>query len=139
METALLSETTIAFDGDTARRALLVTASNPGPEHDMLVTVTETISFDDPDAQLLAEIRYVPDKRVLDVENSHSYWQHHRLQDRRDPEAMAATVLADFNNEIVPRWVQVLLVDQRRGHQVVITDRQPAWDNPHLLARLRLL
>lgn len=121
------------FDRTAARRALLVTAANPSPEHDLLVTVRQAFS----DA-LAVEVRYVPDKRVLDVAASEPYWRHDGL-DAATPESVAATVLADFNNEVVPRWIQVVAADTDHGHQAAVADRQPGWDNTALLARLERL
>lgn len=133
METALLSDTGLAFDHTTMRRALLVTAANPGAEHDLLVTVRCTLT-----ESLMVVIRYVPDKRVLDVAASEAYWRHADLG-AGAPETLAATMLADFNNEVVPRWIQVEVTDITHGHQAAVTDRQPKWDNAALLARMKRL
>jgi 7-cyano-7-deazaguanine reductase len=60
-------------------------------------------------------------------------------------EALATAVLDDINNEVVARWVQVVIsapapdepgVD---GHSVMLEDRQPKWENDSLLSRLRLV
>jgi 7-cyano-7-deazaguanine reductase len=49
-------------------------------------------------------------------------------------------VLDDLNNELVPRWVELTVErDAPLPHRVVIEDRQPNWDNPQLMARLRRL
>jgi hypothetical protein len=129
----LLSETHPAFDRTADRRARLKTTANPAPEHDLLVTVRQTTG-----AALTVDVRYVPDKRILDVAASETYWRLADLDDQ-SPESVAATVLADFNNELVPRWIQVVASEESRGHQAAVTDRQPNWDNPHLLDRLRRL
>ena len=55
-------------------------------------------------------------------------------------EEFAAAVLADLNNQLVPRWVSVVVTLSRpRGsaeHTVIVEDRQPNWDNRALLARI---
>ena len=54
-------------------------------------------------------------------------------------EQLAIAVLEDINNEVVPRWVQIVATRDSGGEteqHVLIEDRQPKWDNAALLARL---
>jgi len=77
-------------------------------------------------------VDYVPDKLIL---------RPHALDDYvaglggDTLEALAVTILDDFNNEVVPRWVRIRIA---RGatHQTLLEDRQPKWDNPSLLGQL---
>ena len=45
-------------------------------------------------------------------------------------------VLDDLNSELVPRWIQVLVLTHEEG-EVLVEDRQPDWDNASLLAGLK--
>jgi hypothetical protein len=41
---------------------------------------------------------------------------------------------------LVPRWAEVTVERVLpTPHRVVVEDRQPNWDNPHLFARMRPL
>ena len=57
-------------------------------------------------------------------------------------EETAHLILDDLNNQLVARWVQILLnVPSLDGgvpaHRVLLEDRQPQWDNPSLLTRVQ--
>jgi len=134
METALSSETGHAVDRTGDRRVLLATTANPGVEHDLLVTLHQSVS---PDRTVT--VRYVPDRLVLDVAAGAPYWRHPDLSGIATPEALAALVLDDFNNEVVPRWIEIEVAGPSHGHRVAVSDRQPRWDNPALLDRLQKL
>lgn len=123
------------------RRALLKITANPDRKLDYLVTLSGHL-FDDGGARQLVEVRYVPDKQVLDTGSFGTYLEALSNHPWDNPEDLAVTVLTDINNEVVSRWVQVKVglpelphpaVD---SHGVVIDDRQPGWDNPALLGRL---
>ena len=52
-------------------------------------------------------------------------------------------ILDDINNEVVARWVQITVSSPDptdsalEFHGIVLEDRQPKWDNPALLSRLK--
>ena len=77
---------------------------------------------------------YVPDKLIVSESAFDAYLAALGDQDWHAPEALAVATLGDLNNELVPRWVSVI-VDRDR-HKVVVEDRQPGWTNPALLAHL---
>ncbi|MEE8393877.1 MAG: hypothetical protein V3R66_05985, partial [Rhodospirillales bacterium] len=54
-------------------------------------------------------------------------------------EKVAVMVLNDINNEVVARWTQVSVAasKDKASHNVMVEDRQPHWDNPDLLSRLK--
>ncbi len=133
MEMVLSSNLQLAPNPDQDRRRLLRAASNTGQEHDILVTLSKTLAY------CHVEIRYVPGKQVLLEDGSASYWSHMDGFAAAAPEELAAIILGDFNNEIVPRWLQVTVSNEDSGHRVTVIDQQPDWQNAGLLARLRPL
>ena len=110
------------------RRDRLTTAANPDARHDYLVTLTGA-----PQPGTRLELRYVPDRWVIDPAGFAAY-----LAGPADLpeglEALALAVLDDVGNEAVPRWAEVRT--ERAGHRVVVEERQPGWDNPHLFGRM---
>lgn len=125
------------------RRLLLSTAPNPDPKSDYLVTVEASFLV-----RLQTEIdvvlRFVPDRDILASESLDTYLARLSEADFPGLEAIATTILADVNDRIVPKWVQVevaTVFDQAVGvhrHAVLAEDRQPRWDNPALLSRLKV-
>jgi NADPH-dependent 7-cyano-7-deazaguanine reductase QueF len=116
------------------RRDSLTTRANPDSRHDYLVTLRA-----DSGPGTWLTVRYVPDRAVITPEGFAAYVAS--LPAGFDGlEAMALAILDDINNEAVPRWVEVQVRRDRPVPQrVVVEDRQPSWDNPHLFARLSRL
>lgn len=111
------------------RRALLRLADNPEPALDYLVTLRASL----PDGSGV-EIRCVPDRHILQADCISSYIQ---AVPAGAPEAVTAMILGDLSNELLPRWLRVTITAAGPiGHQVVMEDRRPRWDNPALLGRL---
>lgn len=112
------------------RREILTTAANPDARHDYLVEMTAELG----DGTRL-RLRYVPDRDVLEPTAARAYID---ALPAMGLEALALAVLDDLSNELVPRWVEVRAERaDPLGHVVTIEDRQPAWNNPELLARFR--
>lgn len=106
----------------------IVVLTNPAPHHDYLVELGGATA----DGAAL-RIRYVPDRVVMDAAAAAPWLAGFA----GGLEAVALRVLDDLNNELVPRWVEVTAErDTPVHHRVVAEDRQPGWDNPHLLARM---
>ena len=84
---------------------------------------------------------YVPDKYVLNPISFEHYLMALDQTDWQNLETLALAILDDINNEVVPRWVQILIQSTNdksgNGHRVLVQDRQPNWDNAPLLDRLR--
>ncbi|HYD31806.1 MAG TPA: hypothetical protein VEB64_13275 [Azospirillaceae bacterium] len=117
-----------------SRRIFLETTANPDPGHDYLVRLAGNV------AGASLAVRFVPDQLVLNPAGFAGY----RAALAQEPwpalEALAITVLEDLNNELVPRWVQVVATREApHTHEVVIEDRQPGWHNPLFIARLGVL
>lgn len=123
------------------RRALLEVSSNLDRKLDYLVTLSGHLPGGG-GARQLVNVRYVPDKLVLEARSFGAYLEALADLHWESPEDLAVTVLTDLNNEVVTRWIQVSInVPELQHHAVdihavVIEDRQPGWDNAALLGRL---
>lgn len=115
------------------RRGHLTTAANPNSRTDYIVALSGKIG-----ALYTVDIRYIPDEAILIPDSLATYlgtlatvqWPH--------LEALAASIVSDVNNELVPRWVQITVsgISAGMSHRVTLEDRQPRWDNPVLLSRI---
>jgi 7-cyano-7-deazaguanine reductase len=125
--------------GDTAptmrRRAKLETVPNP----DLSIDYLSVLQGATLNAAATVTLRYVPDKLILPIAAFAEYLAAFDATMSGSLEEIALAALSDINNEVVPRWVQIVAAqtgDVTASHQVLIEDRQPKWDNPALLARL---
>ena len=116
------------------RRALLTGKSSPDTEHEILVRLEQTVSFKGEPDPIQIRIMYIPDRLVLPGESVQAYFEAVSTLDCDSLETLAVQLLDDFNNEIVPRWVQIDIITT--GVQTTATDRQPGWDNPNLLSSI---
>ncbi len=123
------------------RRRILLTRSNPSGRLDYVITLDGHVAGTG--LQASVRIRYVPDKLVLEPASLGAYLDALGAMAWESLEQAAAAVLDDFNNELVARWVQVAVSTPGApapgidNHGVMLEDRQPRWDNPALLSRLR--
>lgn len=117
------------------RRSLIAIKDNPNRVNDYIITFQTTC----PRTARRLRLRYVPDKVIINTAEIDAYFTH--LFDLPDYslEQTANALLEDMNNELVARWIQVFGEEephQTITHNIVIEDRQPQWDNPHLLTRI---
>ncbi len=123
------------------RRRMLLTSPNPRPGLDYLGLHRQTLPADalppEMPALVMLTFRFVPDRLILATDALPPYGSVLASQDWTSPEALATAAFDDLNNELVPRWLN-LRVDVGDGHRVVLEDRQPGWDTPHLLDRLEV-
>ena len=119
-------------DRSAQRRGRLGPGANPNQAIDCLVRLDGVL----PAATTLM-VCYVPDKLIVDQTAFDAYLAALGDQDWPSSEALAVATLGDLNNELVPRWVSVIVGRDR--HKVVVEDRQPGWNNAALLARLPAL
>lgn len=88
-------------------------------------------------------LRYVPDALILRPGDFSAYLKALETVDWPSHENLATTILQDINNELVPRWIQVVTrlgdLDGVPEHRVLVEDRQPQWNNASLLAHLEHL
>lgn len=126
------------------RRALLETQPNPDTGHDFVVTMRGTVSGLFAHGRATVTLRYVPDRSLLSPSSLEGYLKTIGELDWSSFEGAATVIRDDLNNEIVPRWLQVSLQAPGdthrivRHHDILLEDRQPKWDNPSLLSRLKL-
>ena len=80
------------------------------------------------------ELRYVPHRYVAEPSQFDAYWRAVEATAPDEPELLASLVIDDFNNEVVPRWVQVILrpvilaSDKTAGKTtIMMEDCQPKW------------
>jgi len=117
------------------RRALITTIDNPNKVNDYIITLKTRCTRTN--RQLC--LRYIPDRWIIDVNAIQNYFDQLLEDTGRTLEDTANLLLEDINNELVARWVQVHAEHEcapHTQHSIVIEDRQPQWDNPHLLARI---
>ncbi|BAI73816.1 hypothetical protein AZL_a02850 (plasmid) [Azospirillum sp. B510] len=116
------------------RRERLSTRASPDARHDFLVELRG-----EPLPEVRLTVLLVPDLLVPEPGGFVAYLAEFAgFADGL--EALAVAILDDLNNELVPRWVEVAVEsDAPLPHRVVIEDRQPSWDNPKLMGRLRPL
>lgn len=132
-------------DIDERRRRLQV-RDNTGPGTDYVVTLNGVMMIRGLADAIRFRIRYVPDKFTLDPASLDDYAAEIRGQEWSSFEEASLALFEDFNNEIVPRWIEVLAETTRLGsvrgaaaenqHSALFTDSQPDWRNPGLLDRL---
>lgn len=124
------------------RQGLLATRPNPDPGLDY-VSILEGASAAPDGSAVAVRLRYVPDRVVLDAASFGRYLETVGAGAWPSLEAMAAAIMADVSDRAVARWTEVA-VETAEGlhpavtrHGVLLEDRQPKWDNPALLSRLR--
>lgn len=123
-----------AGGGQAARLALLQHRGNPRADADYIVAFDGRIA----DGRCVIQLTFVPDKLLLEAGAFDAYLAAFDADAASAVEALALGILDDINNEIVPRWVRVVVSMPRgesaaRTHKVVAEDRQPNWDNPRIL------
>lgn len=126
----------------TSRRRLLECNSNPDSAIDYMVNITGHIDKEG-SSRTNVSLRYVPDKLVLEAGSFGVYLDTLGEIGWKVAEDLAVTIISDVNNELIPRWVQISVSAPDLAHPavdthgVVLEDRQPKWDNPGLLSRLK--
>ncbi|WP_448206592.1 hypothetical protein [Azospirillum sp. sgz302134] len=115
------------------RRELLTTRPSPDARHDYLVELAG-----EPAPGTRLTVRYVPDRVVMEPGGFGAYLPALADLAAEGLEVLALAVLDDLNNELVPRWAEVTAERTTPlPHRIVVEDRQPTWDNPHLFDRMR--
>lgn len=125
------------------RRALLTTGDNPDGTHDYVTGLEGHLQAFGQGETTGIGVHYVPDRLIVEPSAFGRYLDALAKIEWESLEALATAILGDFTNELVARWVRVVVKAPEgayRGvgsHEVMIEDRQPQWDNPALLSRLK--
>lgn len=124
------------------RRRHLTVRPNPDAKLDYVSTVTGGFTGTSAGSDVRIELRYVPDRVILEAESFATYLENLAVQPWESVEQLATMILDDINNEVIARWVQISVefvtqaTDRSREHRVFVQDSQPNWKNPDLLQRL---
>lgn len=124
------------------RRNLILTEPNPGPALDYVVTLQSNLTGCEKVFPARMTLRYVPDRLILKPDHLREYYAEIENIAFDSFESAAVLLMDDFNNELVPRWINLRLDkqtadnDQVFHHETALEDRQPKWNNPRLLDRL---
>jgi len=127
-------EALVAYD-PAAPAGPLRWRNNPRSGLDFVVALDGAL----PLAGCRVRLRYVPDKLILDRGAYLGYLATLTPPPGAAPETLALALFDEINNEIVPRWVQIALsaiADDVPVETIILTDRQPNWDNPEVLTAL---
>ena len=120
------------------RRQLLITQPNPDASIDYLVSLDGRINRSE-NKSITIQIYYVPDQEILDATSLSSYLKKVGADMHPSNENAGILLLNDFNNELVPRWLQITLSQTfyidgyAQLHEIRYQDQQPNWSNSHLL------
>jgi len=126
------------------RRGHINVKSNPDPSKEFVATLEGRMATGESRMGCRVMVRYVSDRDIIDPAAFGGYLDVLGTLDWDSLEQVAVAILDDINNEAVPRWVQVSLsaLDEIAtgvdSHGVLLEDRQPNWNNPSLLSRLKL-
>ena len=127
-----------AVSDPSRRRAALRLADNPRSQIDYVITLDFAVSegartpVAGPTGRF--RLRYVPDRDILEPACTAAYVAELARQQWSGAAALAAAVFDDLNNQLVPRWLHLAMIDG--DARIDLHDRQPHWDNPGLLACL---
>jgi len=127
-----------AVSDPSRRRAALRLADNPRSQIDYVITL-DFAAAGRAQAPVAApsgrfRLRYVPDRDILEPACTDAYLAELAGHDWPDAATLAAAVFDDLNNQLVPRWLHLGMIDG--DVRIDLYDCQPHWDNPGLLACL---
>jgi len=115
-----------------ARRELIKSEPAPHPRHDSIVTLVGAFKGKN------LRLRYIPDRDVILIASLDVYLDALANHNDQTLEAISQTILEDFNDQVIPSWLEVTLTAEvgTFSHQVRVEDRQPYWKDRGLLDRL---
>jgi 7-cyano-7-deazaguanine reductase len=119
------------------RQSLIETVETPNSALDYLCQMQAKTGDDHLDVHLT----YVPDRLIISSQSFGTYLHCFSQLGHLSLEQIAHYILEDLNDEMVPRWLQVIVSADAsgldRGHKTLLEDCQPSWNNPMLLARVK--
>ena len=119
-------------NGVAQRRELIKLTPLPHPRHDAVVTLTTVRNG------ISVRLRYVPDRDVIAPKSLETYLESAFRSVDGPLLAKAQTVLEDINDQAIPCWLEILLVQTDSGleEKACVEEKQPRWQDPGILARL---
>ena len=124
------------------RRKILGGHPNPNPNIDYIISFDAQIGTQVFGTPADIFLRYVPDRMILDAISFNTYIENLEKSSWNILEEMAVIILDDIRNELVTRWVQVIIKmcpiehPHLQRHTIMLQDFQPNWDNDDLLTLL---
>ena len=115
--------------GIKERKHLVTNSSDFDLRQDVLVSMRHEIG------KLQIKIDYVPDRRLIVRESIH-HWIKTYDKWQGSHEWLVLNILDDINNEVVPRWVRVVLWISD-SESLMVEDRQPRWRTSPMIATLK--
>ena len=123
------------------RRAALETAPNPDSSLDYVISLSGTIQTEItliPHTNVSVDLRYVPDREITMPAPWRIYLDVLGEQKWETLEELSVTVLADINDQLIPRWME-LCVTSLTGladHSIMLNESQPGWNNPSIQTKM---
>ena len=102
---------------------------NPNARHDYIVRLDGSAG-----AGARLTLHYVPDRSIADAAAFESYLGALGTDAPHTLEALAARVLEDINNTLVPRYARVTITGDK--HAVLVEESRPGWENDALISTL---
>jgi len=132
------------FEQTRLRRNLLKLSDNPDTNLDYVSSFTATLQLADVGSPVKVTIDYVPGRHIVAPSVLTAYLESIESYQWDSLEHTASTLLNDFNNELVCRWVRITLAlktkqSKAQGIQtrcILIEDSQPGWNNEALISRI---
>lgn len=92
------------------------------------------------ESTLSVRVLYIPDRDLISPNVLGVYFERIADLDWQSLEDLAQAVVGDLNSEVMPRWIQISteMKSELFTHRVTLEERQPRWDNRHLLPRLAI-
>jgi NADPH-dependent 7-cyano-7-deazaguanine reductase QueF len=120
------------------RRTILTSSPNPERSLDYISVLSGQFSPGPDNVGHDVRLRYVPGSFILHPESWQQYLVSLATKSWGSMEILAVTMVADTNDHLVPRWIEISLNSTRAGSdmQVIVDDREPGWNNENILARL---
>ncbi|VAX02455.1 hypothetical protein MNBD_ALPHA03-498 [hydrothermal vent metagenome] len=119
-------------------KEFLSSSENPYRNKTYVVSITQEITLNQ--KTYLFGLRYIPDKLILDHDGLADYLRQMLAHKTTKAEKLGHDILEDVTNHIIPKWIEVNLVDEENNQGqniwVTIEGRQPNWENDALLKRL---
>ncbi len=123
------------------RRSILATSPNPDITLDYIISLSGTIQTHIapiPHSNVSISLKYVPDREIAMPEPWRAYLDILASHTWATLEELAVTVLADINDQLIPRWAELSIISltEASKHSILLNENQPDWNNPSLLSAI---